>query len=345
MSAEIMKLLRKTPIFSTLDSNSLKKIWEFFKERTYSSDEVLFKEGTLGDTLYIIKEGAIKITRSAKEGEEESSRALRREGDIFGESGFIDESPRPATAQAIKTTKVFQLSRSDFLTILNNHPLVAYQIVKVLSSRIKQSDLRSIEELKEKNEQLQQTLFALQEGSKGGKGEEWLKESSMFKEKEEAFANRMLAFIPYPVILTAKDGLISFFNNAAEKEFGFTSQETMGKPIEMLWSDTSWTGLYQDILDELTEKKQWEGEIIAKRNDGEHFISFTTIREIEDKDEKSQGKLYLVQNVTQRKSKEKEERKQEDSALRQQVAEDIGNSVGKETIRRFCHPPIGADRR
>jgi CRP/FNR family cyclic AMP-dependent transcriptional regulator len=330
MSAEVMKLLRKTPIFSTLDSNSLKRIWEFFKERIYSSDEVLFKEGTLGDTLYIIKEGAIKITRSAKEGEEESSRALRREGDIFGESGFIDESPRPATAQAIKTTKVYQLSRSDFLTILNNHPLVAYQIVKVLSSRIKQSDLRSIEELKERNEQLQQAFLALQERSKVKESGEWPEESAVSKDDRQNFAAQILNIIPYPLICTAKDGLISFFNNAAEKEFGFTSQEAMGKPIEMLWSDTSWSGLYQDIVDKLAKKDCWEGEIIAKKKDDKHFLSFTTIREIKDKDEKVESRLYLVQNVTQRKSREKEERMKEESALRQQVAEDIGNSISKE---------------
>jgi CRP/FNR family transcriptional regulator len=330
MSAEIMKLLRKTPIFSTLDSNSLKRIWEFFKERTYSSDEVLFREGTLGDTLYIIKEGAIKITRSAKEGEEESSRTLRREGDIFGESGFIDESPRPATAQAVKATKVFQLSRSDFLTILNNHPLVAYQIVKVLSSRIKQSDLRSIEELKEKNEQLQQAIIALQERSKVKESVEWSKESAVSKDEKGNFAEEILNSVPYPLICTAKDGLISFFNTAAEKEFGSTSQEAMGKPIEMLWSDTSWSGLYQDIVDKLAEKNCWEGEIIAKKKDDKHFLSFTTITEMAGAGAPHNGRLYLCCNVTQRRIREKEERKKEESALRQQVAEDIGNSISKE---------------
>ncbi len=102
MSIDLIKLLRKTPIFSTLDSSSLKKISNFFKEKTYSANEKLFKEGTLGDTLYIIKQGAIKIGKEVKEGEDENGQNLRREGDIFGESGFLDESPRPVTAQATK---------------------------------------------------------------------------------------------------------------------------------------------------------------------------------------------------------------------------------------------------
>ncbi len=327
MSVEIVKLLRKTPIFSTLDSSSLKKISGFFKEKTYSSDEVLFKEGTLGDTLYIIKEGVIKITRAAKEGEEETSRVLRREGDIFGESGFIDESPRPATAQATKTTKVFQLSRSDFLTILNDNPLTAYQIVKVLSARLKQADLRVIEELKDKNEQLQQTVQVLQDNPERTKSKDRSEKSA--KESDSLYV-RVLSFIPYSVICTGKDGKIFFFNKAAEDEFGYKSEEMTGKPIGLLWSETSWSRLSRNVEDKLRQQNMWKGEIIAKRKDGEHFLSFTGITEMKEGDGKSEGRVYLSQDVTQKISEEKEERITEEMASRQRIAEEIGKSMGRE---------------
>jgi PAS domain S-box-containing protein len=327
MSAEITKLLRKTPIFSTLDSSNLKKITSFFKEKTYSSDEILFKEGTLGDTLYIIKEGAIKITRAAKEGEEESSRSLRREGDIFGESGFIDETPRPATAQATKTTKVFQLSRSDFLTILNDNPLTAYQIVKVLSARLKQADLRVIEELKEKNEQLQQTVQALEDNPERMKNKDRSKKAA---EGDDNLYIRLLSVIPYSVICTGKDGKIVFFNQAAENEFGYKSEEIVGKPVGLLWSETSWSRLSQSVEDKLRQQNMWEGEIIAKRRKGGHFLSFTGITEMKGSDGKSEGRVYLSQDVTQKISEEKEERITEEMASRQQIAEEIGKSMGRE---------------
>lgn len=333
MSAEIMKLLRKTPIFSTLDSNSLKKIWEFFKERTYSSDEVLFKEGTLDDTLYIIKEGAIKINRSAKEGEEEISRTLRREGDIFGESGFIDESPRPATAQAIKTTKVFQLSRSDFLTILNNHPLVAYQIVKVLSSRIKQTDLRQIEELREKNEQLQQAYQTLQTEVGELKSQEWSDEKSESKKEEVSLWDRLLSSVPYPVIYTGKNDRIFFFNEGVEREFGYKSEEIMEKPLRALWNETSWDRLTPIIQKELVRKKAWEGEIIGKKKSGEHFLCFAIITQTLDPQGRGNGKLYLIQNVTDRRSKEKQARFQEELVCRQRIAGQITDTIRREVKR------------
>lgn len=330
MSVEIIKLLRKTPIFSTLESSSLKKISGFFKEKSYSSGETLFKEGTLGDTLYIIKQGTIKISQVAKEGEEEISRALRREGDIFGESGFLDESPRPATAQATKITKVLQLSRSDFLTILNDHPLIAYQIVKVLSSRLKQSDLRVIEELKEKNEQLQQAYRALQETVKMVKSQEWSDESSGSIGERESFSDRLLSSVPYPVVCTREDDVIFFFNKAAEKEFGYKSEEIKGKPVKILWNEASWARLSPAIQEKLRNRSMWRGEIIAKKKNGEHFLSFTAIAEILDTQGKNDGKLYISQNVTQKRRQEQEERVQEELASRRQIIEEIANTMGRE---------------
>jgi PAS domain S-box-containing protein len=330
MSIDIIKLLRKTPIFSTLDSSSLKKLFSFFKERTYPSGEILFKEGTLGDTLYIIKEGAIKIGKEAKEGEEEISQALRREGDIFGESGFLDESPRPVTAQAIKETLVLQLSRSDFLTILNDYPLIAYQIVKVLSIRLKQSDLRIIEELKEKNEQLQKAYHALQEMAKTSDSKRWSEEPSISKGEKENFSDRLLTFIPYSVVFTDESDVILYFSKTAEKEFCYKSEEVTGKPIKMLWSEASWLSLFPAIQKKLAEKDFWQGEIIAKRKNGEHFLSWTTVSVIFDNPGKSSGKLYISQNVTQKRFEEKEERIREEAFLQNQIVAEIGNVIGRE---------------
>ena len=330
MSAEIIKLLRKTPIFSTFDSASLKKICGFFKDKTFSSDKILFKEGNLGDTLFVIKEGAIKVSRAAKDKEEESSRVLRREGDIFGESGFLDESPRPATAQATKTTRVFQLSRSNFLTILNNHPLIAYQIVKVLSSRIKQSDLRLIDELKEKNEQLQQAYHSLQEKVGTTGSQESSEESHAPTEEKENLSNRLLSSVPYPLICTGAEDLISSFNKAAEEEFGYSSEEVMGKACDMLWANNSWSFLAEGIQEESQGKGVWEGEIIARKKNGEQFLSFTAIAGMSDEQGTGVGKLYLIQNVTRNRSREVEERMQERLSLRRTTAEQIANIMTAE---------------
>jgi len=325
MSAEIVKLLRKTPIFSTFESASLKKICGLFKEKTFSADEVLYTEGNLGDTLFVIKQGAIKISWAAKEKEEETSRVLRREGDIFGESGFLDESPRPSTAQATKSTRVFELTRSNFLTILNSHPLIAYQIVKVLSSRIKQSDLRQIDELKERNDQLQQECSALRQKAEKKEGREWSGESQAPAEEKKGFEEKLLSSFPHPLIFAGVDNSICCFNKAAEEEFGYSSQEVMGKSLEMLWINSSWSSFAREIQERLKDEGVWEGELSARKKNGEQFLSVVDIAQTSDQEGTGGGRLYLIRNVTERRSGELEERMQERSAWRRTMAGQIAD--------------------
>ncbi len=293
VSAETVKLLRKTPIFSTLDSSGLKSIADLFKEKTYSADEVLFREGTLGDTLYIIKEGAVKITRSAKEGEDEASWCLRREGDIFGESGFIDESPHRVTAQATESTQVLELSRSNFLAILNSNPLIAYQIVKVMSWRLRQSDLRLVEDLKEKNEQLVRKCGELEMQLENSEPHVREDESAVSGSDGQESSELLLSWLPYPVILVDQDNQVSFFNKAAENQFGYEAAEIVGKSVSALWDESSWTASSAEIEEEIENDGMWEGEILARKNDGERFACWLTITEIVDQEGASQGKLYV----------------------------------------------------
>ncbi|MGB8657436.1 MAG: cyclic nucleotide-binding domain-containing protein [Candidatus Zixiibacteriota bacterium] len=331
MSADIIKLLRKAPIFSTLDSSGLKKISGFFKERTYSAEEVFFREGTLGDTLYIIRDGAIKIGREAKEGEEETSQVLRREGDIFGESGFLDESPRPATAKATKTTNVLQLSRSDFLTILNDHPLVAYQVVKILSSRLKQSDLRAIEELREKNEQLQKAYHALLEFAKSPETKGWSNRPPEPKKDGGSFSDRVLSFAPYAVICTRDDDSVSFLNKAAEKEFGCQADEATGKTVKTFFSQTSWSSCSPAIQKRLSavagEMGFWEGETIARRKNGQQFVAWTTVSQIFAAEGREEGRLYIIQDVTDERIQQREMRMCGEWVAKQETTEQMANSL------------------
>ncbi len=337
MSLDIIKLLRKTPIFTTLDSASLKKISGYLKEKTYSTGDVLFQEGTLGDKLYIIKEGAIRISKEAKEGEEETSQVLRREGEVFGEAGFLDEVPRPVTASADKSTKVLQLSRSNFLTILNQHPLISYQIVKVLSARLKQSDLRVIDELKEKNEQLQKAYHCLLEMFKDSDDTRQpdvktnhAEDSSGITGEKESLSEQLVSAIPYAVIRTDENDSITYFNEPAENEFGYKSEDIMGKPVSILWKESSGQDVSHDAHPVSPGKNFREAEIIARKQNGETFLAFTTVSKVYDTPGKKQGRLYLCRNVTQKTSEDREEWIKEILSERQHIATEITNVFGKE---------------
>ncbi len=82
-------------------------------EETYHHGEVIFKEGSSGDWVYVVQEGAVEISKTAK-GHKYIIEVLEQ-GDVFGEVSFIGGMGRIATAQSVGETKLGIIDR-DFLT-------------------------------------------------------------------------------------------------------------------------------------------------------------------------------------------------------------------------------------
>lgn len=291
MPRDIVKLLRRTSIFSFLDPSSLNKISEFFKEETYTSGHVFFRDDTVNDILYIIKHGAVKITKTGKSGEGKLSLILRREGDFFGETALIEETSPLEMAQAVKKTNVLQLSRSDFLTIVSSHPFVAFQIMKALTSRLRQFYLGLIEELGEKDEQLLKACAELE--SSAGERTEEIRHS----EEEVSFSDEIISVSPFSIVGTKGDGTIFVFNQAAEKEYGYSSEEAVGKGIDLLRGEGNLSNLDEAISRTLKDKGVWRGEIIAKRKNGERFVSETTVYTIVDPEANKPAVMWMGKDI------------------------------------------------
>jgi putative ABC transport system ATP-binding protein len=64
-----------------------------------TAGEVLFEQGTMGDSIYIVSEGEIELIRELPSGDEELVK-LAKSGDYFGEMGPLFALPRSATARA-----------------------------------------------------------------------------------------------------------------------------------------------------------------------------------------------------------------------------------------------------
>jgi len=84
-----------------------KKIGIMFQtatEEKYKDGEIIFKEGSSGDWIYVIESGAVEISK--KIGGEKVVMVVLKPGEIIGELGFITKTPRTATATAIGNTTV-----------------------------------------------------------------------------------------------------------------------------------------------------------------------------------------------------------------------------------------------
>ena len=133
------ELLKSLPLFGELDDNELVEIWNHVQTRSYKKANIILFEEDPGDSLFIIKEGKVKITRLSEEGKEVILSILG-EGEFFGEMSLLDGEARSANVIALADSEVFVLKREEFLNILKDNPQIAISLLEELAYRIRKSD-------------------------------------------------------------------------------------------------------------------------------------------------------------------------------------------------------------
>ncbi|MDR0663157.1 MAG: Crp/Fnr family transcriptional regulator [Spirochaetaceae bacterium] len=102
---------------------------------TYGKDKIIFADGEFGNSLYIIQEGTVKITKIL-EGNE-IILAILRQGDIFGEMALLENKPRSASAMAQEDkTILMEVSKRNFELMSRTHPAMIQKLTRLLSERI-----------------------------------------------------------------------------------------------------------------------------------------------------------------------------------------------------------------
>lgn len=131
---------RKVPIFSALSEDEMIKIVNMTGHKSYKKGESLCREGEVSDTLYIINEGRVKLSKITKEGKEQIIHILSS-GDFFGELNlFSDSETYNFDAYAISEVKICTLTKEDMHNILLTNPEISLKILKEVTRRLAQTE-------------------------------------------------------------------------------------------------------------------------------------------------------------------------------------------------------------
>ena len=140
---EKTEFLKNTILFSDLTTFEIIKVNKVTRNRTYHADEVVFKEGAIGDSLYIVKAGSVRVTKM-EDGNEEKVLAILNTGDHFGEIALVDKHPRSATVIANEDSELIQIHAEDFNKLLESDRDIALKFyktfVKVLCARLRDTN-------------------------------------------------------------------------------------------------------------------------------------------------------------------------------------------------------------
>lgn len=114
-------------------------------EETYQDGQIIVEEGSHGDWIYVVESGSVEILK--KVGDKEVVIETLKEGEVFGELGYIAKVPRIATVKAVGETTVGILDRrfldaefnklsSDFQTILRTLSLRLEKTTRIAAETI-----------------------------------------------------------------------------------------------------------------------------------------------------------------------------------------------------------------
>lgn len=131
--------LATVPLFKSLDAAELHRFGELVREKSYPKGSVILFEDDPGDSLFVVREGRVKVSLIAEDGREVILGILGI-GAHFGELALIDDQPRSAHVIAMEESTLLVLRRDDFRRRVEANPIVAWSLLTELSRRLRRAD-------------------------------------------------------------------------------------------------------------------------------------------------------------------------------------------------------------
>jgi CRP-like cAMP-binding protein len=143
------KTLRQNPLFSDWNEKDFEKLFEMTSMKLLSAGEILFNEGELADTFYVLLSGTISIKKATPTGEEAVT--TFGPGTTFGELSMLHkgglEEKRSATAQAIEATQLVEFPILTFEKLLETSASASVSFYKNLAVQLAARIRRTTEDL------------------------------------------------------------------------------------------------------------------------------------------------------------------------------------------------------
>ena len=145
---EKLAVLSESPLFEMLSSQELEYVSELCRPRRFTAGQIVFEEGELGDSLYVIVSGEVEVLRRDASAEQRRI-ALLGPPMFFGEMSLIDKEYRSATVRARTDTELLHLTAENLAAFRKQHrdgfTFVVINIARVLSSRLRESNSKLVE--------------------------------------------------------------------------------------------------------------------------------------------------------------------------------------------------------
>jgi CRP/FNR family cyclic AMP-dependent transcriptional regulator len=150
---EEVKFLKAIPILRDLDEEEIHQFLRIARRVRFPKGQAILTEGTTGETLYLIEEGTVEVSKTlvlgkGQENSKDRDKVLTKltadDHAIFGEVALFEQSKRTATVVALTDCLLLEIAKPDFLRLAEENPRIGYKVTRniaqLLCSRLRKAD-------------------------------------------------------------------------------------------------------------------------------------------------------------------------------------------------------------
>ena len=124
-------ILKRVSLFAETPDEVLNETAEALEEVDLPAGRTLFQAGDMGNRMYIIVFGQVKVHLQDK------TLNTLGPGEIFGEMSLLDSEPRTASVTTTESTRLLQLSQDALYELMSDHSEVMRGIIRFLTSNLR----------------------------------------------------------------------------------------------------------------------------------------------------------------------------------------------------------------
>ena len=126
--------MKGVDLFSDISGEEVSHVAQIAEEIEYGSEQPIFEEGDVGDSMFIIVDGAVRIHKGDKE------LAVLSKGKFVGEMALLDQEPRSASVTSTEETTLLEINGEDFYDLMASRMEIMQGIVKILTQRLREAN-------------------------------------------------------------------------------------------------------------------------------------------------------------------------------------------------------------
>ncbi|MNH87475.1 Anaerobic regulatory protein [compost metagenome] len=131
--------IHHVPVFQKLSLDQKKLLTSITQSTPLPKGSYVFHEGEQSESLYVLSQGLVKITKITDNGREHIIRFLFP-GDFFGQFALLQDKQHYASAEVLEPSVICRLHKDDFRPLLESHPQLTYSFLLAMSEQLQQAD-------------------------------------------------------------------------------------------------------------------------------------------------------------------------------------------------------------